>query len=1681
MASSAMNRNINYLLNFKGDASSALKALDEFEKKFGGAFKEAGVQANVTLNQIGAKMRTISKASTGSSRGSSKKNEFVLFGGDIKSQKEASDYYFKNSGSMRASTTGLRHEVGRLRNSLLLVSFATAGIVNEFQNWFKATLENEAALTGLRSVAVNTGLSFDVLKSQADKLESTGLMSIKGAASAEKNLAATKMSLGEINSVMNALTDAAAFNRQGQLSLEEAIVGATQGIKNQNSIMVDNAGITKNVSIMYRDYAATLGKSASKLTEAEKSQAIINGVLSEAALFAGNAERSMTTYQGRLSKIDVQLTQTKRSLGTLVAPYVVEGMERLTNRFSDFSKDNTMTSMVKTLAVYFRDLTTVINTLTNNLSLLGTGLGDIFGNSLTRMTVFMVALNKIRSYTTGLFAGAADASRTAGLKSIENSLVRNIATSKVNKQNIYGYEETNKQVGAKRTLASITDSLTMKALKEGAIQKEMLDIEKSKTKEKMIEKELLDQIEAAEVRVARVKRESLLGKGNYNALDVQNIKAEEKTLEGLVAQARLMGYNVVKLTEDQVKKTKDAATGKMVPSGEVVPAGTYRLRSPSTAIGAKEQLVGAAFPSSSVMNSASGISGWILQWKQWVLQMKAASAQMKLTKLDTINLNKNVSSLGNVALATGAKIKLMASGAVGAFQIVKAGFMSLMAAASNILMIFTMIQVFVELISSWTKKDNTSEVRAKELELEDKSIKGLNKRYLELNSTFKAMQEVTGDFRGLSGLTDRFGNDMKFDVLKMREQLEQIQELKKRMDDNKGIWDLEEWEKSKQQLDEMKTDLNETFTSVGERIDKFNSTTDEALSMLGEFSQKAGGETGAFLKAFDDNLTKSTFLQKNYFDLNIRFSQDLMKTYKIDAENKSMYDVLKLNLEKEYQIELAQITLDGETKVNDIKNKISQERLKLMRDSIFKELETNKENYQSQIRQAKQQIQSLKLQSMLTQMSIEAAKIDLLVKTQAAEISAKSSQDQLKSTMQQISNQQRLNKLKSDEQQLNDLAWGNKRGARAFGDTAQMEKEQRRMDYIKQIQDSRVAVIKSLWQAQSDIANNAPISSIDDFVKKIENESNKLRETLGSLGTSYGQSKPGQWGQYERDMQEFLDKLSNGIADVKMSANSNSTVSTLKKGGEEIGGVQKNVTKMTDQLVGSLGTLAKTLSQNESLMSEKMINDYTDLTQETATYNTSLKDLNSTGGTWNDTISQQRKLLLENATAGAIAEAQLSKAFSELSPENKAIYESLLEKVRTFNREKSQFQIDIANLDRIRSLRDELAASNKDLEIFNKGWYNNADLLKDDMSQFADVTKSIDKLIDSYEKLGNAQYMALAQNKFQELLNDQVMTVDDLQRKLTRNNKSNFIESLLGITTEDLDELSDRTKSQKSMVNEWYKRMSTSLAPQASMGDMGAIAQLSVLMVQYDQFIQKIEEADTAQRTELWGQKFASILEGVKNLGNSVGSTIAEINNNLRTLDDERLNQQKDQRDLLIQGEISEREYANRMLQIDDWYLTNKRKMWQRTMSSILSTVLDTMSQVMSQMLAAQMAAKMKDTTQSVFSVIGGSLGSFLPVVGAIAGLGALSGLLSNAGNNDVEQPTFESGQSNNLSKFGGSIKAEDVQIHINPTFIIDGEQVFIGSGSVVEYVEEATELMKKSIQQAVDNREISLNALKSV
>lgn len=179
----------------------------------------------------------------------------------------------------------------------------------------EANNKQVAAFTGLRSVVVGTGKDYDQASGFVKKFTEDGLISQANAAEALKNLLSRGFNLDQAIDMLNRLKDSASFGRQAHLSLGEAVKSATEGIKNENSILVDNAGVTKNVSQMWKEYASSIGKGVQSLTVAEKRQAEYNGIMKETRHQVGDAAKLTETFAGQQAKSAKATEEASAALG----------------------------------------------------------------------------------------------------------------------------------------------------------------------------------------------------------------------------------------------------------------------------------------------------------------------------------------------------------------------------------------------------------------------------------------------------------------------------------------------------------------------------------------------------------------------------------------------------------------------------------------------------------------------------------------------------------------------------------------------------------------------------------------------------------------------------------------------------------------------------------------------------------------------------------------------------------------------------------------------------------------------------------------------------------------------------------------------------------------------------------------------------------------------------------------------------------------------------------------------------------------------------------------------------------------------------------------------------------------------------------------------------------------------
>lgn len=266
----------------------------------------------------------------------------------------------KDVSGSSASTRTASTSFGKLTASIITADLAVRGFLSAidlakqaFFNSITAVNEYNSAMSGLSSVAAAFGEDQNEARDAAVSLAEDGLMSVTDAAAGLKNLLGTGFNMQESINLMNAFKDTAAFNRQGTLEFGQAIVGATQGIKNQNSIMVDNVGITKNLSIILEEAGYSQQDLMRVQTDASVRQALYNGLLREGAVFSGDATRAADNLQGAMSQLDTATKMLNVSIGQALAPALTLIVGEFTNaaNSSNQTLQPALSALSKTMVV----------------------------------------------------------------------------------------------------------------------------------------------------------------------------------------------------------------------------------------------------------------------------------------------------------------------------------------------------------------------------------------------------------------------------------------------------------------------------------------------------------------------------------------------------------------------------------------------------------------------------------------------------------------------------------------------------------------------------------------------------------------------------------------------------------------------------------------------------------------------------------------------------------------------------------------------------------------------------------------------------------------------------------------------------------------------------------------------------------------------------------------------------------------------------------------------------------------------------------------------------------------------------------------------------------------------------------------------------------------------------------
>jgi len=244
-----------------------------------------------------------------------------------KGSKQAKDYGVSVTKGLDDARKSIQQHKEAIQSMAIGSAAALATMVMQIRRSIKETIDMQNSLAGLSSVAKAFHHDVGAVNQAAKDLSADGLMTLADAATGLKNLMMSGFGLQESINLMERFKDIAAFNRQGSLGFGQAIRGATEGIKNQNSMLVDNIGLTKNLSIILKEAGYSETDLMRVTTDAGVRQALYNGLLKEASYFTGDAAKMAKLLSGQMAQTSVNVQKLYRALESTIDKPLTEFLE----------------------------------------------------------------------------------------------------------------------------------------------------------------------------------------------------------------------------------------------------------------------------------------------------------------------------------------------------------------------------------------------------------------------------------------------------------------------------------------------------------------------------------------------------------------------------------------------------------------------------------------------------------------------------------------------------------------------------------------------------------------------------------------------------------------------------------------------------------------------------------------------------------------------------------------------------------------------------------------------------------------------------------------------------------------------------------------------------------------------------------------------------------------------------------------------------------------------------------------------------------------------------------------------------------------------------------------------------------------------------------------------------------
>jgi phage-related protein len=217
--------------------------------------------------------------------------------------------------------------------SLAAIGTAAMGVAT------KATLtaaRTETLGVAMNTVAKATQTSSDVLSKQEAILKKQGITTQEARATLIKFMQ-SQLDVADASKIARVAQDLAVIAGENS---SETTAKLTEAIANQNVLMLRQFGIVASSTDIFDEYAKTLGKTGSELTDIEKKQAFVNKILTEGGKVTGAYEASMETVGKKMSSLARHFEEAFNAIGEQFLPILGVAVDALTEALKIINPEN---------------------------------------------------------------------------------------------------------------------------------------------------------------------------------------------------------------------------------------------------------------------------------------------------------------------------------------------------------------------------------------------------------------------------------------------------------------------------------------------------------------------------------------------------------------------------------------------------------------------------------------------------------------------------------------------------------------------------------------------------------------------------------------------------------------------------------------------------------------------------------------------------------------------------------------------------------------------------------------------------------------------------------------------------------------------------------------------------------------------------------------------------------------------------------------------------------------------------------------------------------------------------------------------------------------------------------------------------------------------------------------------